>query len=335
MAQTIGATAANSLALLGDTGTMYVDSATYLINIAAEYHKARLGARNSALVEVAASVLSVLALVAVTCAILADALARLKAPSGTEDVDPGIMLAFTMVNLVVDFAMCASIALRRSGGLGGCLAARCCRDAAQNAIGNRRRSIAVPVMPPAEDDAGAGGADSASHGADTAGRTAAGDETINGGDSNGHSASIECQSSSQNSSSLTDGPTGNSTSLLDMSDLDLSPQTDLNLCSAFAHVLADTLRTLTVMSTAVLVGVGGFDADRADAIGSLVVCAVIAAVALAVGYETLAQCRRLRHNAGGVRTVPAAEPLDAAIDASQASPKTPPPDLAPGGRVGV
>ena len=33
IAQTIGATASNSLALLSDTGTMWVDSATYAVNL--------------------------------------------------------------------------------------------------------------------------------------------------------------------------------------------------------------------------------------------------------------------------------------------------------------
>ena len=86
-------------------------------------------------------------------------------------------------------------------------------------------------------------------------------------------------------------------------------------------MLADTLRTLTVMTCALLNLIGGLDADRTDAIGSLVVCAVVAAVALEVAYETVAQWRRLRTpavlavqvQAGGVHDVlpeRVIEPLD-------------------------
>lgn len=89
-------------------------------------------------------------------------------------------------------------------------------------------------------------------------------------------------------------------------ELDVSPQRDLNLCSAFAHVLADTLRTFTVMACALLVSVGGFDASATDAVGSLVVCAVIAVVAAYVTYEACSQALALRADR---RTAAAAEAL--------------------------
>lgn len=125
LAQIGGATAANSLALMGDTGTMAIDSATYAVNIAAEYYKARLGARRSALVEVAASGVSVLALLGVTAFVFYDAIARISALDDDQEVDPIIMLAFTCVNLLVDFGMCASFLLRKTGGLAGCLPSYC------------------------------------------------------------------------------------------------------------------------------------------------------------------------------------------------------------------
>ena len=78
-----------------------------------------------------------------------------------------------------------------------------------------------------------------------------------------------------------------------MPDLDLSPSHDLNLCSAFAHVLADTLRTLTVMACALLVQLGGFDSEATDAVGSLVVCAIIILIAAFVAVETSLALRRL------------------------------------------
>ncbi|KOO33515.1 hypothetical protein Ctob_014399 [Chrysochromulina tobinii] len=120
MAQTAGATAAHSLALMGDTATMAVDSVTYAINIGAEYHKETVGPRAAARIEIGASLLSVVALVAVTISIVISAVARLSeaAAEKDEDVDPLIMLIFTSMNLAVDIGMCGSIVLRRTSGLG-------------------------------------------------------------------------------------------------------------------------------------------------------------------------------------------------------------------------
>ena len=78
--QLLGAAAANSLALMGDTGTMFVDSVTYAINLYAEYNKTKLGPRQAARLEIAASVISVVALLGVTCYVIDDALARLTRP---------------------------------------------------------------------------------------------------------------------------------------------------------------------------------------------------------------------------------------------------------------
>ena len=100
----------------------------------------------------------------------------------------------------------------------------------------------------------------------------------------------------------------------------LHDHNDLNLCSAFAHVLADTLRTLTVMSCALLVSLGGLDGDRTDAIGSLVVCVVITVVAAFVGYETLVECRRLRVTSPARVTVGVASAARAEDDELEAGP---------------
>eukprot|EP00966_Prymnesium_polylepis_P142988 3300617-Prymnesium_polylepis.1 len=74
------------------------------------------------------------------------------------------------------------------------------------------------------------------------------------------------------------------------------------MCSAFAHVIADTMRTLTVMGCALLVSVGGFDSERTDAVGSLVVCCIILGIAAYIGHEALVQLRsHLRHAAAPPR----------------------------------
>ena len=446
LAQTAGATAANSLALLGDTGTMYVDSVTYAINIAAEYYKTRLGARRSAYVEVAASTISVLALLGVTAFVMWDAVARLKAPATGEEVDPIVMLVFTCFNLLVDIGMCASMILRKTGGVSDCLSHRCgclssclrmasplsagssgsgggrqetrskthagdqsrgshaslpmnaelsetlvndvasAAAAAAAAAGNGASSPR-PVPPhsvPPQKMIGAASDGGSAHSAPKAPRrslvarisTAAAtprgskaaavryarmsnsqqqeeenddQEGMEGRAEQandrpqavlGASARAADEGESADDGSVTDeeerqvwaslglgadlqtdpqqtDPQHDPQQLHDeqrqqangtRSDgllaggliaeeleeaLDLSTASELNLCSAFAHVLADTLRTFTVMGCALMVWLGGLDSETTDAVGSLVVCAVILVVAAYVALETSRQIRRL------------------------------------------
>ena len=87
-------------------------------------------------------------------------------------------------------------------------------------------------------------------------------------------------------------PTGLISSELNIA-LEISTEQDLNLCSAFAHVLADTMRTLTVMVCALLVWVGGLDSKTTDALGSLAVAGVILIVAVYVAVETARSLKRL------------------------------------------
>ena len=70
---------------------------------------------------------------------------------------------------------------------------------------------------------------------------------------------------------------------------------DLNVFSALAHVIADTMRTVTEMACSILIWVydndKSFDGDKADNITALVVCAIIFAIALYVLYETVVQIK--------------------------------------------
>jgi Co/Zn/Cd efflux system component len=416
-AQALGAAAANSLALFSDTGTMAIDSATYLINITAEYYKARLGVAGSAYVEIGASLLSVGGLLAVTGAIMADAVRRLEnGNDGSGQVDPIIMLIFTSLNLLVDFAMCGSIMLRRSGGVGACLLARCppcadCNDSGSSGADDggidvvvcpdhccgHARAVSVPA--PTSILRGGLGPDARApvSSTSTAGSNA---DLLAAPPGPGAGGSCNCASDGKRrvpsaarllrrccasslpldaehqlisvpnsrtescrqddrvqrspllvgSSSAPEYPDGTgarslmSTQVISTIRVNIGPGRgstprrlfhtslrrsarhralstseeadpghpppetregfkeevrglgtahELNLCSAFAHVVADTMRTLTVMACALLVAVGGFDPSRTDAIGSLVVCGVILLVAAYVAIEAGTQMRSL------------------------------------------
>ena len=280
---------ANSLALMGDTGTMFVDSATYLVNLAAEYYKDRLGPRNSKVVEVSATFFSAVSLLGVTVYIMTDAVERLTHRTG-QDVDEGIMLIFTSINLLVDFGMCGSIVLRRTGGLIGCLGRRfyCCGEAASSGAGASSDSVS------SSDSGGAGGTccwcagggdgDAGVAGGDSDGGGRSGNN--GGGGGGGGGSGGEATGAAPGSTAPI--PSGVA------AQFDISTKQELNLCSAFAHVLADTMRTLTVMSCALLVSLGNTDPEMTDAIGSLAVCAIILGIAAYLFYEGAVQIRAYR-----------------------------------------
>ena len=353
---------------------MCVDSATYAVNIYAEYHKEQLGPRRSAQTEIAASLLSVVALLAVTGFVMADAIIVLTAsPSADiEDVDPVIMLAFTSVNLLVDFGMCGSIILRETGGIAGCICARCgvaSFDASSASVRNRVRTrkpkdksplkysevlkgrvatgIAAdehvePVSEHVSDRSTDVGAISVAIGSGGSGPNHSsqsddcGDRCMSGcsrarsavceagvslatpavagstADMTGARGMTDVESVAHVHTSIlrSDGGAGNEGNDEDVpaawelagfaTELDLSPRSNLNLCSAFAHVLADTMRTFTVMIAALLVKIGGLDSSTTDAVGSLVVCGVILVVAAYVCFEALMQARSLLNQGPGL-----------------------------------
>ena len=66
---------------------------------------------------------------------------------------------------------------------------------------------------------------------------------------------------------------------------------DLNLFSAFAHVGADTLRTITVLTAAIIAWAGGLNASLTDSVSALVVSLIIIAIGCHVAAETWRQLR--------------------------------------------
>ena len=245
-AQVFGATFANSLAMFSDTSTMFVDSITYLVSLVAEHQRVRCGVRGAAAAELGASAFSVIALFAVTIAVTNDAARRITTHEEEEDVDPRIMLGFTIVNLFVDIFMCApfvKLLRRRPGRRSGQSSALVestivLSDAPQASEPSESRAESRVVVVPQD------------------GERSPRDEPAAG-----------------------DGGGG----------LDLDASKELNLFSAFAHVFADTLRTLTVLTCALLVWVAGVPPETADAVGALIVSGIVLVITLYLAYETFVQ----------------------------------------------
>ena len=233
-AQVVGATFANSLAMFSDTSTMFVDSVTYLVSLVAEHQRARCGPRGAQAAELGASAFSVIALFAVTVFVAHDAVERVYGGEEEEDVDPAIMLGFTIVNLFVDFFMCAPFV--------------------RHVVRRRRRRRFPTEVSLAQVQA-----------------------------SSAQPGSPECRVTPYSAEPAA------ADAAADGDGIELNASKELNLVSAYAHVFADTLRTLTVLTCALLVWVAGVPPETADAVGALIVSGVVLVITLYLAYETFVQ----------------------------------------------
>ena len=103
--------------------------------------------------------------------------------------------------------------------------------------------------------------------------------------------------------------------------IELNASKELNLVSAYAHVFADTLRTLTVLTCAVLVYASpSISPATADAVGALIVSGIILVVVLYLGYETVCQLRAFLA-VGAQPAGTSSEPVDPRV--SGTAPPTP------------
>lgn len=235
IAQAFGSIIAHSKALGADTGTMFVDSATYLINIYAEYLKVRgFSERTCAVVDIIASVVSAISLLVVTGVFLfvsIDDLEEVGSGDDGEDVNGMVMVFFTVGNLLIDLGMVGSILLRNRGGWKGFFTCQM-----------HKREVYTITSPVAASEGGT--------------TTLASPVADDDGEACEH-----------------DKPTATG---------------DLNVFSALAHVLADTMRTVTEMACGVLVWADpSIDGGKADNVSAIIVCGIILAITLYIIHETI------------------------------------------------
>eukprot|EP00588_Corethron_pennatum_P021458 CAMPEP_0194317212 /NCGR_PEP_ID=MMETSP0171-20130528/13956_1 /TAXON_ID=218684 /ORGANISM="Corethron pennatum, Strain L29A3" /LENGTH=305 /DNA_ID=CAMNT_0039073717 /DNA_START=150 /DNA_END=1067 /DNA_ORIENTATION=+ len=225
---------AHSAAMLADCAAMFVDAATYGLNLWAERKKAvcapvdgaaqidPIGRRRSLLLlELVPPLFSVTTLLVVTALVSEEALGTLfpDAFGGgdpEEDPDALIMLLFSVANLVLDFINVFFFA--RAGYLFGFMG-----------NGPSSSSRENPFSSPLIDSGGSGGEDITRE------------------------------------NELGDGVTSSS----------MHAKGNLNMCSAYTHLFADTLRSAAVILAALLVLFYNVDGTQADAVAALVVSLVI------------------------------------------------------------
>jgi cation diffusion facilitator family transporter len=105
IAELFGALASDSLSLLGDSICMFVDVSSYICNTYVEWYKARNGRvtfGSRIFTEIIVPALSVLSLLGVTVYITVDAVAVVKTPSISNTVNVNYLYAYSIANLIVD-----------------------------------------------------------------------------------------------------------------------------------------------------------------------------------------------------------------------------------------
>ena len=240
--QLAGSIISHSLALSADTGTMFVDSGTYAINIFAEFLKIR-GAqrRTAAAVDLFAASVSVIALIVVASLDFQKSIEKLISNNsnsteagsgdGDDDINAPVVFGFTAGNLLIDIGMLGSIFLRNRGGWKGFFMCPC--DTAARAVffGRAKVDVAVASRAPAQGE-----------GEQVGTKTATG---------------------------------------------------ELNVFSALAHVLADTMRTVTEMTMSLIVWDYQSPKHKSDvdAGSAIVVGGIILAIGAYIAYETAVQIK--------------------------------------------
>jgi len=101
-AQLIGALLANSVALLADTASMFLDAVTYAVNIYAEAQPQEDKAKTQRRMLIASGV-SFFTLLGITLFFLIDGIMLLQNGSDGGDVNPYIVLGFAIAGIIFDF----------------------------------------------------------------------------------------------------------------------------------------------------------------------------------------------------------------------------------------
>lgn len=267
VSQLVGSALSGSVSLFGDSMLMLVDVATYCANLYAEEQNDRTAYTYVAW-------FSIVTLVATTSYILVESVLRFQDQSDTE-VNAGIMLGFTLANLVIDIGMVALFysyyAVPDGTGHGD-------DDCAKSILGG---SMENTSLLDSTESARRSSSD-ASEGLAAPAAAAAGDHLegghveILGGNVLRDGGGRESRAADK-SGSTTDNISGTGGG---EDDFQRSTPTGVsaarvNILSAALHQGADTLRTVTTLVGSLLVLLFGTDSEKTDAACALIVSLTI------------------------------------------------------------
>ena len=284
VAQTIFAIAGHSDSMLGDSLTMFIDVVTYLANMYSERRKGGLSTnwvyivrglfcktvnsdpkhypratgRTLLILETFSPAISLFSLLSVTIYIVNKACATLKAPSGAT---PNIqyMLCFSSINLLIDFVNIGAFYLGAPSGHDHH------EDEKRKASHPSSHALCTNSPKPACYD------------------SCCSDPSMPA-------------SAAATPSTAPPSPAASETGVVSVS-LPVPVPQNLNMFSAHTHLMADTLRSVSVFGSGLLCLTAGVDPSKADAWGAIVIGVIIAmsSVPLVTGlYYKLKLLRQFR-----------------------------------------
>ena len=309
--QSIAAIVAGSEAMIGDSAAMAVDSLTYLFNLVAERRKSRFeefwigteeidpnrrkrmkerAKRKMVLwLEIIPPVISVVTLLAVTGVVLRSSLGLLMLDAHrdrTEQGDPNVnlMLGFSLVNLLLDFMnVCCFARANRSCGF------KTSNEHTRLHGNDATKGVPGSTVPRPRKYAAVGTGNAFENGDTDDARE---DHFVNGTPQqvaaarNGH-----CSPQGQVVAQLSICKNEKSEPV----HVEEEEEANLNMCSAYTHVFADTLRSFAVVIASVLAElVDGITSEVADASAAVAVSILIILSLLPLLHGLCLSCSELR-----------------------------------------
>ena len=312
--QSIAAFAAGSEAMIGDSAAMAVDSLTYLFNLVAERRKSRFeefwtgteetdpnrrkrmkdrAKRKMVLwLEIIPPVISVVTLVAVTAVVLRSSLGLLMLDAHrdrTEQGDPNVnlMLGFSLVNLLLDFMnVCCFARANRSCGF------KTSHEHTRLHENVVTDGVAISTMPRPRKYAAVGMGDIFEHRDTDRDDDDIEDHFVNG--------TAQQAAAARNGHHVLQGqvvaqPPISKNEDFQKGHVEEEEEANLNMCSAYTHVFADTLRSFAVVIASVLAElVDGITSEEADASAAVAVSILIILSLLPLLHGLCLSCSELR-----------------------------------------
>lgn len=314
VAEIFGAILSNSLSLIGDASSMLVDVGTYICNMYAEWAKQRWGRvsnRTKLVLEVCIPATSVTALLVATGYIVVDAVMVLTNPPPEDDVNINYLYGYAAANLAVDI-ICTGLFYLRADDVfvevsalpALSLDTSICFDSDEE-IAHHDSDLDLTALEDAPiertKDTGMGvGAPVSVTGINCMKRTQLLLQSFLGdsiasccccencyfwGSKYKHTADDDsCDTDCRNSGNSNRGYNAAPTESEESQDHDdhhhhhhhhHGPKKNLNMMSAFTHVIGDMMRTFAMFAAALISSLTGMEGDKCDAWASLVVAGTI------------------------------------------------------------
>lgn len=292
------------LFFVGDAASMFIDVCSYLCNIYGEWCRdsyGRLGTRTKFLLDVIIPGLSILSLLAITAYITTDAINILSSPPVNDNVDVTFLYAYSFANLIVDI-VCA--------GMFYCSSSQAFVEPDYMPM----LSLDTAISFDSDEEFGQldddmeeiyfnSNANSASNsyknGNGYKNSKSGRSNSVNSNSANANEANGKISGTIKNNrivsqngyedidDDITKNVTDSNSSKSNFRNLHGHSNKNLNMMSAFVHILGDTLRTFAVFGAALVSSLTGIDGDICDAWAAIIVAISTLTICLPLIFEII------------------------------------------------